>query len=104
MAAARSVRTEYDLGLPVNSSVIEALKRNYLNPFFLCIIYLSTATERFCLAKHNPTTRIHLQGHFAECKLWCSQNTGCRLLYFIVHSATSLLWQRPDWRIRRDLW
>jgi hypothetical protein len=33
MASARSVRTEYDLGLPINSSVIEALKRTCLANF-----------------------------------------------------------------------
>lgn len=35
MASARSVRTEYDLGLPINSSVIEALKRYYTSSYTL---------------------------------------------------------------------
>ena len=72
MASARSVRTEYDLGLPVNSSVIEALKRNYLNS---CMTYLSTATERSCLANHNPTTWMRLQGHFVNAKF-----AACKIL------------------------
>ena len=35
MAAARDVRAEYDLGLAVNSSVIEALKRYYTQSYTL---------------------------------------------------------------------